>query len=252
MHTPQDLPDFVFVHGAFSDASVWKPVTEPLIAAGAKVSTIDLPSHTAADTARAGRTTFDNYVARAHAAVAASAAPVVLVGHSLGGMTITQVAEQIPEKIAALVYVCAFLPENGRSANSYAQTDADSLFGRNFKADPDHGIGTMTREALIETVFSETPEATRDPAVATILPEALQPFGAEVETTSGRFGSIARYYVATSKDHAITPKLQREMIDALPCANVYTVDADHMPMMSATRSVVEALIDVRSRSVATV
>ena len=241
------LPEFVFVHGAFSDSSVWAKGSAPLIAAGAQVTTVDLPSHTVADNARAGQTTLADYVEHVRATVAAATNPVILVGHSLGGMTITQVAELMPEKLAALVYVCAFLPENGRSAMSYAQTDTDSRFGKNFQADAARGVGTITREGLTEAVFSQTSEADKNVALATILDEALQPFGSPAQTTPERFGSVPRYYIATSNDHAVTPNLQHQMIAALPCAHVYTVDADHMPMMSATQGVVDALTEVRSR-----
>jgi pimeloyl-ACP methyl ester carboxylesterase len=246
VNTSQHVPDFVLVHGAFSDSSVWANITAPLTAAGARVTAIDLPSHTAADNADAGTTTLADYVATAKAAVAAASGPVILVGHSLGGMTITQVAEAFPEKIAALVYVCAFLPENGRSAISYAQTDLESKFGKNFQADAQRGVGTLTRDGLIETVFNRTAESERQAATTTILDEALQPFATPVETTHERFGSVARYYIATTNDCAITPALQQAMLAALPCAKVYSVDADHMPMMSATQSVVEALLEIRT------
>lgn len=236
----------MLVHGAFSDSSVWAKITAPLIAAGARVTAIDLPSHTAADNADAGKTTLADYVGRAKAAVAAASGPVILAGHSLGGMTITQVAEALPEKVAALVYVCAFLPENGRSAISYSETDADSTFAKYFRADAARGVGTVTRAGLIETVFNRTAEAERQAATATILDEALQPFAAPVETTPERFGSVARYYIATTNDNALTPALQRAMLAASPCAKVYRVDADHMPMMSATQGVVDALLAVRS------
>jgi pimeloyl-ACP methyl ester carboxylesterase len=252
MSTPQPLPDFVLVHGAFSDSSVWANVTAPLIAAGAKVTAIDLPSHTASDNSAAGKTTLADYVESVKAVVAAASGPVILAGHSLGGMTITQVAQALPEKIAALVYVCAFLPENGRSAISYAQTDTESKFGKNFQADAERGVGTLTRAGLIETVFNQTPEAQRQAATATILDEALQPFATPVETTPERFGSVTRYYIATTNDHALTPALQHAMLAALPCAKVYTVDADHMPMMSAPQGVIDALLDVRSHAPVTV
>ncbi len=246
MSTTKGLPDFVLVHGAFSDSSVWANITAPLIAAGAQVTAIDLPSHTAADNSDAGKTTLADYVASVKAAVAAASGPVILAGHSLGGMTITQVAEALPEKVAALVYVCAFLPENGRSAFSYAQTDTESKFGANFQADAERGVGTLSREALIETVFNRTAESARRAATATILDEALQPFATPAETTQERFGSVARYYIATTNDRALTPALQQAMLAALPCTKIYSVDADHMPMMSASQGVVDALLDVRS------
>jgi pimeloyl-ACP methyl ester carboxylesterase len=240
-------PDFILVHGAYGDESAWANVVPLLTLAGAKVTTPTLPAHSDADNANAGRTTLDDYVEKVRELVVASAKPVVLAGHSMAGMVISAVAEEVPEKIAALVYVCAVLPENGRSLFSYASTDAKSKFGANAKPDETRGVITISREGLIEAVFNRASEADAAAATATIRDEPLQPFVAESKTTADRFGRVARYYVTTTHDQAMTPSLQHEMFEAQPCEEVYSIDADHAPMLSAPEELVDALLDVRAR-----
>ena len=241
-------PSLLLVHGAFSDASIWSKVLPLLTAAGASVATLTLPAHTDADNAQAGKTTLDDYVETVRRTVAAANEPMVLVGHSMAGMVITGIAETLPEKVAALVYVCAVLPENGRSLMSYTSTDPESRFAAHSQPDQGHGVITMSRDGLIDAVFNRTNDADAAAATATIRPEPLQPFVAEAHTMADRFGRVVRYYVSTTHDHALTPSLQRKMFDAQPCEKVYTVDSDHAPMVSAPQSLADALLDVRTRT----
>lgn len=246
--TSTNAPDFVLVHGAFSDASLWAGIVPQLEAAGAKVTTFDLPGHTAATNGAAGATTLAQYVEATHAVLAAAPHPVILAGHSLAGMVIAQTAEDLPEKIAALVFVCAFLPASGRTATSYAETDTASLFGALLEADPAAGVGRMTAESLKQAVFSETaPDVASTAAAAGAkIAEPLQPFGTPVTLTPERFGRLERYYVMIEKDHAVTPTLQQEMLDATPVERVFTMKADHAPMLSTPEELVEALLAVRT------
>ena len=247
MNRPDVAPDFVLVHGAFCDESIWDKIAPLLSAAGANVTTLTLPAHSDADNALAGQTTLDEYIERTRQAVAAATKPVVLAGHSMAGMVITGVAEIVPEKIAALVYVCAVLPENGRSLFSYASSDAESKFAAHSHPDPERGVITMTREGLLDAVFNRTSEADAAAATATIRDEPLQPFVAEALTTPDRFGRVPRFYVTTTHDRALTPNLQHAMFEAQPCEHVYAIDSDHAPMLSAPEARVEALLDVRER-----
>lgn len=74
-----------------------------------------LPGHSDADSATAGGASLADYVAAVDAKLDETGTPALLVGHSMGGVVITQTAEEHPEKIRALVYLSAYLPENGKS-----------------------------------------------------------------------------------------------------------------------------------------
>src|SRR5206468_818884 len=105
---------FVLVHGAFSGAWIWQPLIRRLEAAGHTVEAFDLPSM-GDDRAPASECTLDACAARLCQVLATRTEPAIVAGHSMGGIIATQAAARCPERVAALVYVTAFLPKAGQS-----------------------------------------------------------------------------------------------------------------------------------------
>ena len=95
-----DNPTIVFAHGLWADGSCYSKVIPLLLADGFQVISTQNHLNTVADDAAAVRTSF-----------ARASGPVVLVGHSYGGTVIT--AAGTDNRVAALVYICAFAPEDG-------------------------------------------------------------------------------------------------------------------------------------------
>ena len=110
----------VLVHGAFHGAWCWEPLIPELRQLGHTVEAIDLPG-SGADATPPEQVTLAACAQRV-ADTLATAAPAVLVGHSMGGIVITQAATLAREHIDRLVYVCAFLPRDGESLQSLAGT----------------------------------------------------------------------------------------------------------------------------------
>ncbi|HKI75494.1 MAG TPA: alpha/beta fold hydrolase, partial [Pseudomonadales bacterium] len=92
------MSHFVLIHGAWHGGWCWNKVIPFLEERGHTVAAPDLPLEQP----------FEAYVDTALAAIDEASGPVILVGHSLGGVVITQVAERVPQKIERLVYVTAF------------------------------------------------------------------------------------------------------------------------------------------------
>jgi putative intracellular protease/amidase len=108
-------PTYVLVHGAW-DESAWSAIRNEL-AKNANVVVVNLPAHGADNTYGAGIGMKD-YVNLVSSAVAKVKGKAILIGHSMGGAVISQVAENMPEKIDKLIYVSAYLPQNGESLES--------------------------------------------------------------------------------------------------------------------------------------
>ena len=105
---PAALPAIVLVHGAFADASSWNAVIERLQAANMQVIAPPNPLRGPA---------FDSaYVASFLSQISG---PVLLVGHSYGGAVITNAASEAPN-VTGLVYVCAFVPDEGERLQELA------------------------------------------------------------------------------------------------------------------------------------
>lgn len=103
----------------------WRKVAPLLEAAGHTVLAPDLPGH-GDDRTPTATVTQKSYTDRICQIAAAQAEPVILLGHSMGGIAITQAAENCTDKIKALVYMCAFLPRNGDSLMTWATQDRES------------------------------------------------------------------------------------------------------------------------------
>lgn len=104
----QAKPTIVLIHGAFADSSSWDGVARKLAAKGYPVLSVANPLRSVAGDSQ--------YAA---SVISAIKGPVVLVGHSYGGMVISQVAEGNPE-VKALVYVSALSPEQGETVAGLA------------------------------------------------------------------------------------------------------------------------------------
>jgi pimeloyl-ACP methyl ester carboxylesterase len=104
---------FVFVHGAFMGAWCWDEVAALLRARGHRADVPDLPG-AGEDPTPPGEVTLESCVARV-CAVLARGEPAILVGHSLGGVTVTAAAARCGRHVARLVYIAAFVPAHGQT-----------------------------------------------------------------------------------------------------------------------------------------
>jgi pimeloyl-ACP methyl ester carboxylesterase len=231
---------FVLVHGAWHGAWSWEGVAEDLRAQGHDVEAIDLPGHGEDATAH-DEITLDTYVDRIVAAIGDEGDPVVLVAHSMGGIPVTQTLERVPERIARVVYVTAFLPPDGESLQTLASLpeNADDKVMPNARMEPPDAV--LPREAAKIAFYNRCTPEQADAAAARLNPQPLPPLGTPVQITAERAGSVERHYVACTADAAIPIALQRRMIDASPCATVNELDADHSPFISARAELVEVL-----------
>src|SRR4051812_17357110 len=103
---------FVLVHGAFSGAWIWRRFIDRLKADGHSVEAFDLPG-SGDDHTPVGEVTLDACAARLCEVLANSPEPAIVAGNSMGGIIATQGAARCPGRVAALVYVTAFLPRDG-------------------------------------------------------------------------------------------------------------------------------------------
>jgi pimeloyl-ACP methyl ester carboxylesterase len=237
------MSSYVLVHGAWHGAWCWDKVVPLLEAEGHSVTAVDLPGHGDDTTPLAGLMQAE-YGRRVADAVEAAGEPVVLVGHSMGGMAITQAAEYVPDKIAAIVYVCAFLPGPGDSLMTLADNDPDARVLPNLVVDEDAGLCEVAPAARVECFYEECDPSDAAAASVRLGPESLAAFATPVSVTEERAGSVRRIYVECVRDHAISITKQRAMHAARPCERVETIDTDHSPFLSRSEELAEHLLSV--------
>jgi len=237
---------YVLVHGAWHGAWCWDKVVPLLEKNGNTVVAVDLPGH-GKDKTPLAQVTLKAYVDRVLQVLDAQPGPVVLVGHSMGGIVITQAAESRPEKISTLVYLAATLPRNGESANTpaYAEYDPGQVINSNVVLSADKRSCTIRDEGIKECFYGDCSDADIERAKSLLVPQSLLPFITPVRTTTEKFGSVPRVYIATLRDKAIPPALQEYMYTNLPCKKVISMDTCHSPFFSQPEELVRNLLSVQ-------
>lgn len=234
----------VLVHGAFGRAAVWDRVIPGLRSAGHEVEAIDLPGQ-GDDTTPVAEVTLDRYAQRVCEALA-DGPPAVLVGHSMGGMVITQAAARCPDRVDRLVYVAAFLPQDGESLIDLTQRPegAGDAVQSGLVVEGDPPVATMPPEAAREGLMHCCDDEAAAWAQSLRGAQPVAPFTHPVRLTgagSEAFGRLSRAYVMCLQDRAIRPPLQRLMLERAGCDPVLEIDTDHCVWASRSEELVAAL-----------
>jgi pimeloyl-ACP methyl ester carboxylesterase len=234
---------FVLVHGAWHGAWCWEQVEHHLGELGEASVAVDLPGR-ASDSRPAAELTLDSYVDHVVAAIDASPEPVVLVGHSLGGLVISQTAERVPEKISSLVYLCAMLLQDGQSTIDASVNDPDSRLMANISLDEGATTSSVAEPAVRDLFYGDCTVAASEKAGRLLVPEPVVPASTPVHVTSERWGSVPRSYILCTQDRAISPAQQRAMIESVGIDRVIEMDSSHSPFISQPERLAALLVDL--------
>jgi pimeloyl-ACP methyl ester carboxylesterase len=240
------MSTYVLIHGAWHGGWCWRKVVPLLESKGHTVVAPDLPSH-GDDKTPASTVTLTTYADKICTVAGAQGEPVILLGHSLGGVAITQAAENCPDRIRVLVYLCAFLPRNGDSLLTWAQQDTESLLTPNIVAVAE-GVLDLRRDAVHEGLYGHCSPEDEAFAVSRLSLQSATPIATPVVTSPERWGSIPRYYIECADDRAVPLRLQREMQRHSPCQQTFSIDTDHSPFFSTPETLAEILLRIGEQS----
>src|SRR5215467_2643091 len=240
---------FVLVHGAFVGGWIWGPLIDRLKAAGHSAEAFDLPG-LGDDRTPVSEVTLDACAARLCEVLAAKPEPAIVAGNSMGGVIATQGAARCPERVAALVYVAAFVPKDGQSLLDLTRLPegADDQVQANIVIEGEPPVAVMPAAASRQALYGSCSEDVADWAIARQRPQPVAPFVTPVSIPAGALDGIRRYYVLCARDRAIPPALQRRMIAENPFAEVIELDTDHTPHLSMTNKLAEALVRFAAHS----
>ena len=281
---------FVLVHGAWHSQSAWDRVTPILKANGFTVLTLDLPGagkNTIAPTSL-GRRPFDpaafaaepSPIARVtqcertqavvdlvQEAASLSDGKVILVGHSAGGMTVSAVAEQVPNLLLAVVYLAGFMVPSGLSLLAMLQHESlsSALAPQLFVGDPaaigatrihagstDEAYRSLLKASfygdLSESDFTQAASQLHcdEPSAGALAPSVITP---------GRFGAVPRHYIRCTQDRAVPITGQDHMIATVDAAiggrtSTHTLETSHSPFLSQPVALSRILIEIGVQSLA--
>jgi pimeloyl-ACP methyl ester carboxylesterase len=235
----------VIVHGAWSDASYWKSVVTQLKSQGNDVITVNLPGH-GADNTPIPSISLQLYVDAVLKTVG-NRSDITLVGHSFAGIVISQVAEKIPTQIKELFYIAAYVPKNGESLLSLANTDADSHAGKNLQPDEKTGVAGIVKANIVDVFAADASPSMAEYMVANFKPEPLAPLATPVSLTDANFGQVKKVYVHTLNDHVISYSLQQSMVKGAGIVRTYALPSSNTPFQSMPL-VVAAIINHEAKA----
>ena len=231
-------PTIVLVHGAFADASSWSGVVQRLQQRG---YTVIAPP----DPLRG----LDSDAAALSSVLATLAGPIVLVGHSYGGMVISEAA-QGNSAVKALVYVAAFAPDTGESAATILQQFPAPKFGPDkllvvpYALPCGGGSGAdayIKRDAFRDVFAADVPASTAAVMAATQRPLDAAAIAATITGTPA-WKSIPSWALVARSDNAISPAAERFMAQRAH-AQVVEVDASHAVAVSHPDAVANLIVD---------
>ncbi|WP_322919222.1 alpha/beta fold hydrolase [Nocardioides renjunii] len=226
-------PTVVLVHGAFADSSGWSQVAAQLMDQGYPVLAFSNPLR--------GPGADGEYLRTFLSTVEG---PIVLVGHSYGGVVISNAATGNPD-VKSLVYVAAYAPAEGESvaeANHLGGGDTvvtDHLVLRPFPGAAEGDADAYIDPAWFPRLFAQDlPRRTARFMAATQRPGALAALG--LPSGPPAWAEIPSWYMVATQDRIIPPEAERAMAERAG-AQVVEVDSSHVVMMSHPRAVTKLI-----------
>src|SRR5262249_30446520 len=229
---PDTVKNIVLVHGAFADGSSWAKTIPILESRGLHVTAVQNPLTSLADDANATR--------RINAK---QDAPVIIVGHSWGGAVISEAGDD--PKVAGLVYVAAYVPDVGESANETSDPYGATPGQKSIRVDSKH-FASMTEEGILNSFADGLPMSERRLVLA-VQGQIYGPMFDE-ELTHAAWKSKPSWHVIASNDHTLSPAMERAGAEkahgesvALPTCHVAMLQEPEKVADLITKAAQEAL-----------
>jgi len=231
-------PTIVLVHGAWADASSWNAVASELQGQGFMVlAPPNLLRSVAVDAPY-----ISSFLAQR------TTGPVVLVGHSYGGFVTTNAASEA-DNLKALVYVDAFIPDEGEnvfgilggSGSAFDVPDPTTVFDLvGYPGAPEGDVEAFLKPDTVHTAFAQDlPEPDRR-----LIATGQRPITLSANTTpSGRgaWKDVPSWAVIGTEDRVITPDTQRHMAERAG-ATITDVAGSHVSMVSRPQATIDAIL----------
>lgn len=219
---------FLLIHGSCHGAWCWRDLIPALEALGHEAKAVDLPAH-GEDRTPAGEATLDLYAARILAAIDA---PVTLVGHSAAGYPITLVAERAPEKVARLVYLCAYVPCPGMSMIDMRRAGPRQTLQGVVRAAADGITYTIDPARARDRFYQDCGDQAVAFAIPRLCPEPILPQSTALPPLT-HWPGVEKHYILCESDETIPPEYQADMAQGLPPGCVTSLPTSHSPFFAA-------------------
>jgi pimeloyl-ACP methyl ester carboxylesterase len=216
----------ILVHGAWADGSSWSKAIPLLLARGLRVTAVQLPL-----------TSLKDDVATVKRALALEDGPTVLVGHSYGGVVITEAGND--PKVSALVYIAAFAPDAGQSVGSLGASVEPAPMAAEVRPDA-QGFLKLTEAGVKNDFAQDLGPTEKDVLFAAQAPTAGAAFGESVSAAAWK--TKPSWYLVAKQDRAIPPSLERAMAKTIK-AKMIEVDTSHVAMLARPHEAANLILE---------
>lgn len=221
-----EIHNIVLVHGLYADGSSWGKIIPILQANGLHVTAVRNPT-----------TSLDDDVKAVKRIMAQQTGPFILVGHSYGGMVISEAG--IEPEVKGLVYIAARAPDAGEDYMALTKKFPKAPASAGLKWD-ENGYGMLSEASFIHDFAGDLPESEAKAYYA-----VQQPAGKGIlsaKTTSAAWRNKPTWYVVSTEDRTINPDLERFMAKRM---NAKTVElkASHVSLLSQPDAVANAIME---------
>lgn len=235
---------FILVHGAWQGAWAWDTIIPRLRQAGHDAIALDLPGNghhpngyhpNGYRPMAPGDVDLGKYVSHVVETIDATAGPLILIGHSMGGISVSQACELRPGRIALAIYLAAFLLPDGMSVLEFYRLHLQpGMRGAHARVSHDETglLSTIDPVAAVEVFYHKADPALADAAARRLTPQPEGPRHSKLRLSDARFGTVPRVYIEAREDRSVHLPLQRKMQEMSPCLAVYGLDSDHAPQLS--------------------
>ncbi|CAO2816061.1 unnamed protein product [Amaranthus hypochondriacus] len=235
-------PHFILVHGVSHGAWCWYKVRALLETSGCLVTCIDLKASGIDSSDPDSLISFNHYNHPLLHLLASlpNHKKVILVGHSAGGISVTDAIHKFPEKIQAAVYIAATMLKLGFHSDQHLKDGVPDLseFGEAY--DLRFALGTdqpptsfiIKKELQRQLLYQMSP--LEDSALASLLlrPAPMVLTKAKYEEATKESENVNRIYIKTLQDRVMKLEQQENMIKRWAPSQVYAIDSDHSPFFS--------------------
>jgi pimeloyl-ACP methyl ester carboxylesterase len=213
--TPGPVHNVILVHGAWANGASWSKVIPLLEAKGLNVVAVELPL-----------TSLEDDVATVKRAIALEDGPVLLVGHSYGGVVITEAGTD--PKVSGLVYIAAFAPNDNGSINQLSQGGTPPPGIAELRPDA-QGFLKITPKGISEDFAQDLTPAEKANLTATQGPTNAKVLNGTITTAA--WHQKPSWYVVAANDRMIPPDAERFMAKTMH-AETITLPSSHVAMLS--------------------
>jgi pimeloyl-ACP methyl ester carboxylesterase len=230
------VSDLVMIHGAWQGSWAWAGIIPKLEAMGFRCHAVDMPGN-GSDATKPKDVSMAMYMAYLRGLLDGIGAPVIVLGHSSGGIIASQLGELEASRVQGIIYIAGMMLPSGMKfaelVGEYAKKDTAALGIVPHLAWSRDGETSTVKPGAARKIFYQDCSAAKASAAAKQLrPHPQRGRDIAAHLTKGRFGKIPRAYIEAKQDQSVLHKMQRRMQKLVPGARCYTIDTGHAPQLA--------------------